>query len=877
MPMTKDVAMHIGQFVFGLAGLLGLVAFMPPLAGRLRLPYSVLLALIGFALGILLHLHAWAPKMVSDFLNTLQAFDISSETFLYAFLPILLFETSLAMNLRRLLDDIGAILMMAIVAVVVCTFAVGYALNAASSYGLVVCLMLGAIVATTDPVAVVGIFREVGAPKRLSTLVEGEALFNDAASIALYSVLLAVLTGGGELSGSTVLGSFLFSFLGGGISGFLMGRLASGLFVLLRGWPAAEVTLTIALAYLAFFVSEHYLGVSGVVATVISGLVVGSTGRTRMSPATFELLSSSWTQMGFLANSLIFLFAAMLIPRLMAEITWMQIGLVVLLFGVTLLARAAMVFGVLPLLGRTRFGTRVSRPYRVVILWGGLRGAVSLALALAVTEQHAIPHDVRQFIGVATTGFVLLTLFVNGISLRPLIRRLGLNQLTPLERHLRDQAVSLALEELRDKTEELGRQEQIKPQVIERLCTVFEASQAGVASGQIQSLTEAQKIKMGMAILSAREVELFYELLKSQIVDWKTAEALLSRAERMNDTVRLAGLAGFEAAIATDLRYSRGFRTALRLHYLFGLQGWLVRELDKRFSNLIAKRSVAQRLIRFAETELAPLLGKQATGTIVQAHKLRLSQLEEALHSLTLQYPVFAQWLQESYLARVAASQERAHYRTMLSHSLITSEMYADLVKQITQRWRYLDERPTLDMTMSAMELIAQVPMFDGISEQAKKELARRLRPRLALPDQKIHLRYGGMRAMFFVASGALELTLPDGSLVELGTGQTIGEVNVVEHSDHVGEVRSLGYSRLLMLTERDFDTLRGKDPIFSEKIEAVVRQRQRAYQVWQEFESGQRQHEELPPLFGLAHALSEAENFVGPPLPPDWERPAEA
>ncbi|MGE8588388.1 MAG: cation:proton antiporter, partial [Alcaligenes sp.] len=99
--------MQIGQLVFGLAGLLALVAFMPPLAGRLRLPYSVLLALIGFALGILLHLHAWAPKVMSDFFDTLQAFKISSETFLYVFLPILLFETSLSMNLRRLLDDIG--------------------------------------------------------------------------------------------------------------------------------------------------------------------------------------------------------------------------------------------------------------------------------------------------------------------------------------------------------------------------------------------------------------------------------------------------------------------------------------------------------------------------------------------------------------------------------------------------------------------------------------------------------------------------------------------------------------------------------------------------------------------------------------------------
>src|SRR3546814_7306102 len=100
--------------------------------------------------------------------------------------------------------------------------------------------MLGAIVATTEPVAVVGVFCEVGAPKRLTTLVEGESLFNDAASIALYSVLLTVLYGGGDLSTGKVFYSFVFSFLGGGAAGFLMGRLASGLFIWLRGWPTAE-------------------------------------------------------------------------------------------------------------------------------------------------------------------------------------------------------------------------------------------------------------------------------------------------------------------------------------------------------------------------------------------------------------------------------------------------------------------------------------------------------------------------------------------------------------------------------------------------------------------------------------------------------------
>ena len=601
--------MDVGFLVFGLAGLLTLVCFMPPLAGRLKLPYSVLLAIVGCLLGIIIHLHGWAPSWIGDFLDSLERFEISSETFLMVFLPVLLFETALSMNVRRLMDDIGPILMMAIVAVVVCTLVVGVTLDAISSYGLVVCLLLGAIVATTDPVAVVGIFREVGAPKRLTTLVEGESLFNDAASIALYSVLLAVLGGHGELSVSGVFNDFVVHFIGGGVAGFAMGRLACFLFAWLRGFPTAEITLT--LAYLSFFISEHYLNVSGVVATVIAGLVVGSTGRTRMSPTTFEYLSSAWEQFGFWANSLIFLFAAMLIPKLMAAADWQELALVAVLFVATLAARAIVVFGLLPLLGLTRLGTKVSRPYKVVMLWGGLRGAVSLALALAVTEQTGVPEEARQFIAVATTAFVLITLFVNGISLRPLIRMLGLNQLSPVERTIRNQALAVALEDLQGKTDDLAKTEHIGSEVRDRIRAVFDASLASVHDGQVGQMSDEQRVAVGLAIVAQREEEMFFDILKAQIVDWRMAESLLARAERLEDAIRLGGVEGFEKAIAADVRYSTGFRLALRVHYLFGFQGWLAHELGQRFANLMSKRSVAQRLILFTREQITPLLGKR--------------------------------------------------------------------------------------------------------------------------------------------------------------------------------------------------------------------------------------------------------------------------
>lgn len=828
--------MDIGFIVFGLAGLLTLVCFMPPLAGRVKLPYSVLLAIVGCLLGVGLHLHGWAPPVLSDLLDTIERFEISSETFLMVFLPVLLFETALAMNVRRLMDDIGPILMMAIVAVVVCTVAVGFVVNAVSSYGIVACLLLGAIVATTDPVAVVGIFREVGAPKRLTTLVEGESLFNDAASIALYSVLLAVLGGTGTLSVSGVFTDFVVHFVGGGLAGFAMGRGACFLFAWLRGYPTAEITLTLTLAYLSFFISEHYLGVSGVVATVIAGLVVGSTGRTRMSPVTFEHLASSWAQFGFWANSLIFIFAAMLIPKLMAATDLQELMLVVVVFVVTLVARGVVVFGLLPLLGLTPFGTKVSTPYKTVMMWGGLRGAVSLALALAVTEQNVVPEDTRHFIAVVTTGFVLCTLFINGMTLRPLIRMLGLNQLSMAERTIRNQVLVVALAGIQDKTDEVANTDHINPEARDRISAVFDASLASVHDGQVSQMADEQRVSVGLAILAQREQEMFFDILKAQIVDWRLAESLLARSERLEDVVRSGGLAGFERGMVADVRYSIAFRVALRMHYTFGFQSWLAYELGQRFASLLTKQSVAQRLIVFSREQIAPLLGEAAAQKIVAVHQRRLDLIGHALQALNLQYPSYALWLQESYLGRTAREFERIRYHDMLEQSLISGEVYADLMAQLKSRWRHIDRHPPLDIELGAAELITRVPLFEGLNADSLRAISKLLRPRLALPDQAILTRGRHGLEMCFVASGAVEVRLPDGTTVELGSGEFFGELALLGEQDVVLDVHSRGYSKLLMLSLRDVDALLARDADLKDRVQLVAKQRRRAIEVWKQF-----------------------------------------
>ena len=151
--------MSTGSVVFGFAGLLALICFMPPLAGRLKLPYAVLLAIVGCAIGLSSQYHHRMPPVLGEFLSFFKLIEISSDTFLIVFLPVLLFETALAMNVRRLIDDLGPILLLAIVAVFASTACVGLVLAHFSGFSLVICLILGAIVATTDPAAVVGIFK----------------------------------------------------------------------------------------------------------------------------------------------------------------------------------------------------------------------------------------------------------------------------------------------------------------------------------------------------------------------------------------------------------------------------------------------------------------------------------------------------------------------------------------------------------------------------------------------------------------------------------------------------------------------------------------------------------------------------------------------
>ena len=816
--------------VLGIVGLLGIVSFLPPLAVRLRMPFTVLLAIVGCLLGGLVTIlhdhHATGP--LHDLTSALSGLNVSSSTFLVVFLPALLFEATLAIDVRRLMDDIAPILLLAIGAVLICSLAVGLALSAASGFPLVACLLLGAIVATTDPAAVVGIFREIGAPRRLSILVEGECLFNDAAAIAIFTVLVASYSAGAQMG---IVGGglgFIVSFLGGIATGFIMGRFACLALPFLRGWRLAEITLTVTLAYLSFLIADLYLHASGVVAVVVSGLVISAIGRTRVTPSTWETLVETWEQLAFWANSLIFMMAALLIPKLLGGMDSRFLFLLVVLFLTTLAARALVLFGILPALSHLGAAERVSTEYKTAIVWGGLRGAVSLALALAVTENQSLPPDVKQFVAALTTGFVLLTLFLNGPTLRPLIKLLKLDQLSAADRTVRHRVFALALTNIRDRVETIGKREEADPGLIGEVSTQLDNRAAAIA-GEGQSLphlTEDEQIYTGLATLCAHEHELALEAFRQQVISGRMVDDATAQISRLSDGLKTDGQAGYEAAVRTSLGFPLGFRAALYMQYRFGENRWLSHQLSDRFEYLFTTETGVRELVHFARGQLGELFGEKVSDILVRILQARLAATQQALMALKLQFPDYAHELQRRYLGRVAWRLEDDTYRAMLEDSTISREVYADLTRDLAQRRQMLDRRPRLDVVLDRASLVSRVPMFQGLEKHRLDAIARLLRPRFVVPNETIVAIGEEGDAMYFIATGAVEVRLPGGAPIQLGSGQFVGEMALITNLPRVADVVTLSFCRLLVLDSSDFDTLTETDEQLRDQIAEVAQSR---------------------------------------------------
>lgn len=366
----------------------------------INLPYSVALVLTGLAVTSL--------KLV-------PAVHITPELVMLVFLPGLLFEASWNMDFKVLKQNWLPIGSMATLGVLLCTFLVGLVVSGLGGFNWQLSLVFGAMIAATDPVSVVAMFRKLGVPKRLTMLLEGESLLNDGTAVVVFRIVVGMIAAGGSISLSDAGTSFLTVIIGGLVIGVTAGLFFSWLTRFFDD-PSLEITFTVISAYGTYLAAEHFL-VSPVIAVVTTGLILGNYGsRSAMSASTRLSVSSFWEYMAFLSNSLLFILVGSSIEfsGLMANSKLIAIAVLAVL-----IARAVSVYGLSRLFaGKEPIPTK----WQHVIFWGGLRGALSMALALSLPVDF--PH--RAELIHMTFGVVLFTLLVKGLSIEYLVKHLQL-------------------------------------------------------------------------------------------------------------------------------------------------------------------------------------------------------------------------------------------------------------------------------------------------------------------------------------------------------------------------------------------------------------------------------------------------------------------
>jgi len=822
--------MNLVVFLLILAAFLTIIGLMQPLASRLKLPLTVVLAVVGMLLGAGATFLLQTPltDAFNDLALAVLTLPIGSEVFLYVFLPTLLFQTALTLEVRRLFDDWVPVLVLAVLAVVIATFVIGLALAPFGVQPLIVCLIVASIVATTDPSAVVSIFRDISAPGRLGRLIEGESLLNDAAAIALFSVFLSLATYEAEFGTLAVLGSFLLTLIGGCAFGYLATRVGVFLLGLVREFRLAEMSISLAIPYAIYILAEQAIGVSGVIAVVFGGLTLNLMGPARLRPEDWDYLTATWDQLAFWAGTLIFTLAAILVPRLLSEVTLLEIGLIAVVVVAALAARAAVLFGILPLLTRAKLSPSVSVPFKLVIMWGGLRGSVTLALALSVTENPLLPPDAKRFVAVLATGFVLFTLLVQGTTLRRVIRALHLDRLSPLDAALRNQVIAVALQNVREGVAETARSYGLAQQTVRSEAKRFgERLEAAIHRAEDgEDILDRDRITLGLLTLAGREHDIILEQFRERLISLGLVDRMLADASRLIDRTRAGGRSEYNRAAARALAYSRSFRLAHQLQLRFGVTGPLQRQIAQRFQLLVTTRIILRELHTFADQRVRPIHGERVTELIHEIVLRREEQVEQALDALRLQYPGYAEELERRFIRKTALRREELEYQRLYEDRLIGPELHRSLLGTLTAERRKEDRRLPLDLALQNRDIIRSSALFRDADEAVIDSVANTLVTIFAAPGDVLIRQGDPAESVYFIASGAVEVDLGHRK-VRLGRGEMFGEMAILGRRPRRSEVRSISYAILFCLDEERFRDLMRVMPSLREHVERTVVERQ--------------------------------------------------
>ena len=573
--------------------------------------------------------------------------------------------------------------------------------------------------------------------------------------------------------------------------------------------------------------SWQTVGASGVIAVVAAGLTLNLAAPGRLTPQAWSRLSETWDVLAYWAGALIFILAAILIPRFLSDIRLGDFALLGVVILAAFAARAAVLFGLLPLLTLLRASPVIENPYRAAMLWGGLRGAVTLALALAVTESARVPDEVQRIVGILATGFTLFTLLVQGTTLRWVIGRLGLDRLSPLDEALSQQVVAVALQSVREDVARNNDNYELNAEIVRTEAVRFgvRLQEAVQRAENAQDILDRDRITLGLISIAGAERDIVLRHMRDRSLSTRLAEDALVDIDRLIEATRMHGRTGYMRAALRTVTFGWRFRAAAILNDWFRAQRPIATVTAHRFEILLAQRLVLRDVCDFIDRRIRRIHGRRVADILRDLVDRRIEIVETALEGLQLQYPGYFEELQKRFIRRTSLRFEEREYDTMLDDGLIGTEPHSVLMHSVSAARSEAEERPRLDVAIKRTELVQKLPLFGDLDPASLKRLVRALKTRYADAGETIIRKDDPARSVFFIASGAVELRIA-GQNWRLGRGEIFGQTALLSRQRHRPTVKAIVPTALLVLDENRFRRLIKRSQVFRKAVQESAQAR---------------------------------------------------
>lgn len=503
------------------------------------IPHSVFLVFTGIILAFIL-------KKI-PFLNFLDQFQLSPELIFFVFLPTLLFESAFKFPLRKLKEDIIPIILLSILGYLISVFLITILLwSIVTLFSITIpffiVLLFASIISATDPVAVLSIFKKLGVTPRLTYLFEGESLFNDGTSYALFLIILSFLVNhSGDISFlnyNIAFLQFLVMFFGGVLFGISMGYIFTWLISKVQEHEIIQLTLSLIMAHLTFLLAdlskhilhfgEHEFEVSAIIATVMASIILGSNGIQKFSPKVKNHMDVLWEYFAFIANSLIFILIGMLTVNVMHVENLLLLGTTIFTaIIIVMVARTISVY--IPLVFFNLFAQKIRKipiQWMKILSWGSLRGAIAIASLLMIPDDLTIEGwtlelSIKEVMTTLIISCILFTTFVKAVMLEYFVEVMGLAKFSTIEQLELLEGKILTIAAIMERIEEIKTKGYISKNNYKRLKKEYNLSKKKTLK-KLSSFFNKR--------LTKREIDIFLNL-HALIIEKKILQGLLDHNE----------------------------------------------------------------------------------------------------------------------------------------------------------------------------------------------------------------------------------------------------------------------------------------------------------------------------------------------------------